>query len=303
MLSKYKYKDIVWVDLESPTREEVASVSEEFSIPALVEEEMLIVSTHSKVEVYSNLVYLTLHFPKVASGASKAIDQEVDFIIGKNFLITVHDGFLEPIYEFTKSFEAEAMLEKRLDMDHAGLLFFHLVKNLYRSTRSQLHNLNSSLTEIENYIFSGKEAYMVKRISDLNRTLLNFKQSLRFHEQVIHSFELAVKDFFGEKFLYYVSSIMGEYTKTKSILDSHKEVLRELKETNDSLLASKTSSTIKFLTVVTFLISPVTVISNIFVINANFMRLEDPTQYNIVLVGMLITSIIIFIFIKRKKWL
>ena len=96
---------------------------------------------------------------------------------------------------------------------------------------------------------------------------------------------------------------MSEYNKTQTILDSHKEILDDLRDTNDSLLANKTEQTMKVLTVITFLISPVAVISNIFVINSKFLRSEDPRLYMLVLVLMIATSTLAYIYIKGKKWL
>jgi len=59
----------------------------------------------------------------------------------------------------------------------------------------------------------------------------------------------------------------------------------------------------KTLTIITFLISPIAVISNIFVINARFMRDEDGASYTLVLILMFVASLITFIYTKRKKWL
>jgi len=304
MISKFKYKSLTWVDLENPTDEELVHISEEYDVPLIISEEMRSQSLHSKVDVYPNFIYLILHFPKISYNENRGIEQEVDFILAKDFIITTHYEFIDSLHEFSKTFEVEAILEKRMDMDHAGFLFYHLIKNLYFNSRHQLHDANVLIKETEKKIFEGKEGKMVQNISNINRTLLDYKQALRFHKEVLDSFEIAAKQFFGEKFNYYISSIIGEYNKTQKVLDGNKEILDDLRETNDSLLASKTTTTIKTLTILTFLITPVTVISNIFVINSRFLQSPNHANYyHLVLGGMLLSSIIIFLFIKFKKWL
>ena len=65
MISKYTYKGVTWVDLESPTEEELVHVMEEFSIPVLVGEEMHTRSFQSKIDLYPTFIYLILHFPQM----------------------------------------------------------------------------------------------------------------------------------------------------------------------------------------------------------------------------------------------
>lgn len=302
MISKYKYKNLTWVDLENPTDEELVHISEEYDVPLIISEEMRSQSLHSKVDIYPNFIYLILHFPRVSLNENRGIEQEVDFIISKDFIITTHYEFIESLHEFSKTFEVEAVLEKRMDMDHAGFLFYHLIKSLYYNSRRQLHEANILIKETEKEIFEGKEGQMVQSISNINRMLLDYKQALRFHKEVLDSFEIAAKQFFGEKFNYYISSIIGEYNKTQKVLDGNKEILDDLRETNDSLLASKTRATMKILTVITFLMMPVAVLSDIFVINSRFLQKQNTHDYYMVVGFMFLLCLIIFVITKAKKW-
>ena len=303
MLSKYTYKGLTWVDLESPTEEELLHVAEEYGVPKIVAEEMHIKSLQSKVDLYPTFIYLILHFPHISHTAGLSSEQEIDFIVGNNFIITTHYEWNDALHEFSKTFEVDAILEKRMDVDHAGFLFYHLIKTLYTHSRYQLSEVNTLLKDTEKKIFEGSEGLMVETISNINRTLLDFRQALRFHKEVLDSFALSAKQFFGEKFSYYLSTIISEYNKTQAILDSHKEILDDLRDTNDSLLASKTNQTIKILTVITFLISPVTIISSIFTMNTSFHLIDSYQQFIWVLLAMLVTSIIAYIYFKIKKWL
>lgn len=303
MISKYTYKGLTWVDLESPTEEEIIHIMEEHSIPVLIGEQLHVKTIQSKVELYPAFIYLVLHFPQISHKNNEGLDQEIDFIVGKDFIITTHYEFIEAIHEFSKTFEVDTILERNLEIDNASFLFFNLIKNLYVNSRRQLHSINSFMKEVENKIFEGKEGEMVAKISNINRTLLDFRQSLRFHKEVLNSFDSATRKFFGEKFGFYSESIISEYNKTQTILDGHKEILDDLRDTNDSLLANKTKETMKVLTIITFLISPIAVISNIFVINSRFLKTEDGSQYYIILGLMFVSSLLAFIYIKTKKWL
>ncbi|MCX6757968.1 MAG: hypothetical protein NTZ44_03765 [Candidatus Nomurabacteria bacterium] len=303
MISKYTYNGVVWVDLQSPTTEEVFSLVEEFNIPPLVAEEFITETVRSKVDLYDNLIYLVLHFPVSHQNKEKKAEQEVDFVVGKNFLITIHYELVNPLHEFFKKFEVHALLEKKDKNEHAGYLFYHVIKELYKNVMTDLEMINPEIKKIDRGIFEGKEKETVKIISDVNRKLLNFKQAMRFHFEALKSFESAGKKFFGPEFSFFLEAIIGEYNKIKNALDAHKETVTDLRDTNDSLLSSKTNETMKILTMFTFMISPASIIPLIFMMNSDFAVLHGPFDFYLVVVAMFLTGLITFLFFKHKKWL
>ncbi|MES2930268.1 MAG: CorA family divalent cation transporter [Patescibacteria group bacterium] len=303
MISKYAYLGQIWIDLDSPTEEELGHVMEEYSIPNLVGEEIRSRNIQSKVDLFPSFIYLVMHFPHVGRAGSHNADHEIDFIMGADFLITVHYGFIPSLHEFSKTFEVDAILEKKTSISHAGILFLSLIKTLYSHSQDQLRDIHVLLKETERKIFEATERKTVVMISNTNRMLLGFRQALRFHKSILNSFEQSAMRFYGESFAHHISLIHSEYDKTQAILDSHKEILDDLRDTNDSLLANRTNETMKILTIITFLLSPFTVISSIFMMNTDSLLISSLSDYYLVVGAMLLISIIIFIYFKKKKWL
>jgi len=303
MISKYTFNNITWVDLQSPTPEEVFHLVDEFSIPPLMAEEFISETVRSKVDLYKDLIFLVLHFPVSHHKKNSGTEQEIDFVIGKNFLITIHYELVNPLHEFFKKFEMNALLDKNNMGNHAGHLFYHIIKQLYKEVMTELDMFNPDLKKIEHDIFEGKEKETVRTISNLNKHLIDYKQSMRFHYETLKSFESAGKKFFEPEFGYYLESIIGEFNKIKSILDNHKDILTDLRETNDSLLSSKTNETMRILTIITFILTPVTVIASIFMMNTNFTLIKTYTDFYMIIGAMVLTSIITFTYFKLKKWL
>ncbi len=306
MISKYTFNGITWIDLQSPTVEEVASLVDEYSIAPMVAEEFITETVRSKVELYNNLIYLVLHFPIDHMKKDGKTEQEIDFVVGQKFLITIHYELVNPLHEFFKKFEVRALLNKEgkdAKEDHAGYLFYHIIRELYRNVAKDLEALHPELKKIEQDIFGGREKDTVRIISEANRKLLNFKQAMRYHYEALKSFESAGKKFFEPEFIFQLEAITGEYNKIKSAMDSYKETIVDLRETNDSLLSSKTNETMKILTMVTFMIAPASIIPLVFMMNSDFAVLHGPFDFYLVLVAMISTGLITFLFFKYKKWL
>lgn len=304
MISRYTYKKLVWVDVQSPTQEEVRSLMEEFDIHPLVADEMLSPTLRPKVDLYQNFIYLILHFPTISHKHDGGRDQEIDFVVGKDFLITTHYDLIDPLHEFSKIFEVSSILEKSNIGNHAGFILFYLLRELYKLLDRELDHINHDFGDIQAKIFSGKERDMVSAISHLNRDLLNFKQALRPHKEVLESFEIAGTKFFGEQFSYYLRTTSGEYYKISTILDGHRETLLELRDTNDSLLTTKNNETMRFLTIMAFVTFPLSLVASIFGMGAKSTPIiGTPYDFWIILGIMAVGFFSMFVFFKYKKWI
>ncbi len=304
MISRYLYKDLIWVDVQSPTQDEVRSIMEEFNIHPLVADELLAPTLRPKVDLYPNLIYLILHFPVISHKHDGGREQEIDFIVGKNFLITTHYDLIDPLHEFSKVFEVNSILERSNIGDHAGFILFYIMRELYKMLDRELDHISRDFSSIESKIFAGKERDMVNAISRLNRDLLNFKQVLRPHKEVLESFELAGTQFFGEEFSYYLRTIVGEFYKISAILDGNRETLLELRDTNDSLLTTKTNETLKTLAILSFVVFPLSLVAAIFGMNTKEIPLVGlPYDFWIVMGIMAAGMLAMFAFFRHKKWM
>jgi magnesium transporter len=303
MISRYTYHGLTWLDLENPSREEILHILEEFSLPHLLSDEMYTTTLRSKVDLYSDLVYLILHFPVSSHGTVSAADQEVDFIIGKQFIITVHYETVSPLQEFAKTFETKA-LHDTTDI-HAGLIFMEMIKAFYHRSLHELEEQTKNIRDIENRIFAGEEEAMVRRISHTQRKLLDFKQAIRFHGDILRSYESASERFFGTEYRYFASIISAEYNKVSSVLESNRDLLTELQRTNDSLLSTKSNDIMKTFTVMTFVMIPLTLITSIFGMNTsdNLVFIRSTSDFFFVIGVMLIIAFIMFLFFRFRKWL
>ncbi len=304
MINRYTHKGLAWIDLESPSKEEIHALVEEFSLHPLVADELISPTMRPKVDIHPNSIFLILHFPAFRHTHTTDIRQEVDFVIGKNFLITVHYDAIDAIHKFSKEFEVSTILDKHNLGDHAGFLFYYLVKKLYRSQEHELEHIEDRIKNAESKIFKGEEYKMVAVLSRINRDLLDFKQALRTHKDILKSLETVGGKFFGSEFEYYLQSISGEYYKVANTLDGHKETLIDLRDTNDSLLTNKTTSTMKTLTMVSFATFPLMLISSIFGMNAQHMPIIGASfDFWVILALMVLTFFLTVSYFIYKKWI
>lgn len=307
MMHCYKHDSVTWVDLEHPTREDVRQLIEDYDIDPIAAEELLNPTHRSKVDVRKDYIYLILHFPSQFNPkriGSRHDIEEVDFIIGRNFIITARYGVVDAMHEFSKMFETDSMLHRQHFTKHAGYVFYHMIRSIYKSIYGKVEDIKSVLSGFEDDVFEGKEKEMVFELSKMNRVILYFKEALLLHKEILMSFERAGQKLFEQEFAHYLEAIIGEYTKVDSTLNSAKEYLAELRQTNDSLLSAKQNGIMKTLTVVNFIVLPLTLITGLLGMNTEDNPLvghdHDFLIISIVMILLAVTMSAVF---KRKKWL
>jgi magnesium transporter len=304
MQTRYTHRNVTWIDLQAPTTEEVRAVMEEFSLHPHVAEELLLPTLKPRVESFGDYLYLILHFPAFKHTHTLEHNQEVDFVIGKNFLITTRYDTIDPLHKFSKLFEVDSVLDKNNFGEDAGIPFFHMLRKLYGAIGHELECVSDNLIRIECGMFQGHEREMVIEISRASRDLLNFKQSLAAHKDVLAALEPLAVEFFGSEYAVGIRQITSDYYRLESDLRSAIEVLTELRETNNSLVSTKQNEVMKTLTIMAFVTFPLTLVSSLFAMDTIATPLVGhPFDFWIILGIMAALMASFFAFFRHKGWI
>ena len=321
MLTKHSHRGLVWIDLESPTQEEIREIAATYRLHPLVVHELSAPTLKPKVDFYSDFIYLILHFPRFRRTVSRGEQREraasahlpvglpaqtgeIDFIVGKKFLITVRYGGNDAVQIFGKMFDASSLLDKHALGAHAGFIFFHLLSKLYEELLHEIAAVREALRDIEDRTFSGEEREMVLSLSRVSRDLLDFKRSLSLHRDVLESFEVAGVKFFGEDFRFHLRTLIGDYYRVEHAVSGNAEFLSELRETNNSLVSTKQNEIMKTLTILAFIALPATTVLSLFQIESASRPIVGlPFDFWILVLLLIGIAFSLYSWFKRKRWL
>jgi len=304
MITTIKHKNITWINLTSPSVREVSEATKEFPIHELIAEELTSLTMRPKVDVYQDSLYLVLHFPPTNSSFNANGGCEVDFVIGRDFMITAHYGESPILEKITRTARKQESFREEIFQKHGGYLAFKILKEFYNFSLRQLDQIHIKINKAEKKLFDGKEKQMVKELSLLRRDILDFKRNIHPHESVLVSFEKRGKEFFGKELEHYLILLMGDYIKIKNLIDNNKETLDTLYATNESLLSIKTNEIMKILTIMAFITFPLMLLSGLFGMNTvDTPILGTKGDFWIIVGAMTSGTAAMFLFFKRKKWL
>ncbi len=306
MIKTYTYRNLTWIDVESPTATDVSELVKKHGLHPLVGEELLSPTRKPKVDVYKNYIFLALQIPirTKVRGNSVVVEKEVDFVIGSHFIITSRSETVEPLHSFARVFETNSILDKNGVGEHAGLIFYYMMKKIYGHLSHDLENIKDALKTVEEHIFLGHERNMVEVLSNLSRELIDFKQTIHLHKQTLESFSAVPEDFFGKNFSIYLDDINSEYSSIHDNIVRNRELLNDLRDTNDSLLSTKQNEHLKLFSILAFVTFPLNLFLTLFLIPSEHTPIIGNAYDWEILVGIvIIAGLSMFYFFKKKGWL
>ena len=210
----------------------------------------------------------------------------MDFILGKNFIITAHYKSIIPLHELVKIFEVGILLKENHFAKSVGRLMFLITKKLYDYALRQLEHVHGKISEIEERMFTGQEKDMVKEISYVQRDALEFQRAIHAHNSVLKSLSETDMKITGKDFSHYLNSMLAELARVENLLDNSKETIELLRDTNDSLLSSKTNEVMKTLTVMAFVTFPAMFLATLLSMNTAWLPIVGvPGDFWIVLLS------------------
>lgn len=299
-----KNKNITWIDIAKPTKEDVEFVAKQHKFHPIILDELLHTSAHSRVEIYDQYLYLTYHLPIYDPVMKTSRKAEIDCLVTKNKIITVHYEELEPLNNFTRNLTNNPHF-KETSMDNTGKLLYSIIEEVLSFSMRQLRHIEENITSLTKELFTGKEDVMLRKISYVKRDLLDYRIISRPQEILLKSLkEIAIK-FWGESVVIYLSDLIGDNLKVIQHLENYQETIESLEETNAQLLNAKTNSVMQKFNILAFLTIPIVVILQLFSVDS-FNKLFGENDLKMFLISIIIiifiTTITLMIF-RNKKWL
>lgn len=305
MIFRYKYPGGVWVDLERPSADEVQQIAREFSIDERIKAELVFPTPTPLVAQDERMALLVLHFPVHEADGGETKSQEVDFVVGANFIVTVRYDVIVPLHHLKKILETQQLVG-----EHEGIatdvLLEILFAHLYASARDHTNHLASNLSHVEREMFDDHEKTSVRRISDIGREFLHLDAALADQEETLGYFlkMLTGRGFFGASFSERSERILAERAQVMRLVGTHRAIASELRQTNSALLEARQNEIMKTLTIITVIVLPLELIAVTLGIHAPGTPLEqNPDAFLIIMTIMFSVVVLMVLFFAKKRWL
>ena len=288
-----KGKGAQWIDIANPTDKELDWLQKEFGIHPVIVEELRGPSARARVEAYKDYLYFIYYFPLYDTQDESSVRTEIDFIITKDAVVTVHYEKLKDVLGTFTSKSFTSSLE----------LMYEIIEHLITFEERQLRHIREKVESVGREIFKDKEKEVLQQITYLKRDVSEYRIVVRLQGPILHSLVIKGKKFWGDGAEIFLNDLMGDQLKIVNQLEDYRDAIADFEDTNNQLMNLKINTVMKTFTSLPFLTFPFMLLAAIFSMNTQGTPIiNDPHAFWIVLGIMGLGMIALATYFTRKGW-
>ena len=305
----------VWIDLQNPDRDDVEKLAKKYNFNALNIEDCMTKFELPKLDSYDDHFFVILHFPPLSQKTGISKNSQLSIFIGKNFLVTVHQGDLKPLVELVDvcKTNSDQQRKNRLLEKSSGLLVHEIIDVLVDDLLHTSRKIIANLDEIEDRVFDEVKP-VARNIALLRREINRLRRIANPLKKFVLEIAKNVKRFSerdDDELTLYYDDVIDHVDKVIETLEESRETMEIYKDTDFVLSTEKTNKVLGMLTIIFTLAIPSTVIGTFYGMNVNLpggigvdlMVLGPYTTFIFIIVASAIPAIMMFAYFKKLGWI
>src|SRR3989344_1517704 len=296
-------KNLRWVDIVNPEEKDLNYLKENFKFHPLDFEDVVAPATRTKIAEYAHYHFMILLFPRlVQPGEIKPA--EVDFFLGKDYLITIHDGSMKTLNNLVHSVHQFDNVRSQYMAEGPGLLLLSILDMLSKRTAPIFDHMNREISQAEKNIFN-LQIETLDSLSSIKKNIISFRRIMKMHRYVLEKLSRSKKEYlkFKDSTLFFQNLV--EYEENLwNMLNADKEIVESFEETNQSLAGHKMNDILRTLTVFSVIIFLLTLLINILLFAESVSRIDAwPYLLPSTLIMLFLITGGMLTYFKKRKWL
>ncbi|HET7535003.1 MAG TPA: magnesium/cobalt transporter CorA [Candidatus Didemnitutus sp.] len=291
---------ILWVDLDNPTDDEIKAVLEGvFQFHPLAIEDCVTPSSLPKIEDYEDYLFIVMHAVDYTR-QDKFATTEVDFFLGKEYLVTFHRTPLRSVQALTDR------LVKSVGPGPRGpdRLTHSLLDLLVDNFAPVVDELRSALEEVEEAVLSksGSKEFM-SELLQVRRDFASLRHIVRPQRDIIDRLARGDSKLIRPSLLPYFRDLRDNLARLEDTAIGYHERLMMAFDIYLNKAGFEANEGIKFLTALTAITLPAVLVGGWYGMNFEHMpELKSPHGYLYAWIITLVTTTLMAIYLKRKNW-
>jgi magnesium transporter len=291
-----------WINAERPRQIDRSWLEEHFDFHPLDYEDVFSRNQRPKVDEYDDYLFVVLHFPVFDKVVGRLNAAEVDFFVGPDYLITLPNESVPALsYLFERCKTSEEFRDGLFSKGPAYLLY-KIVDAGVDASFPMLRKIGNKLEHLEEDIFEGRSAEIVRDLSNVKQEIINFRKIVRPQRAALKDLE-RTKRYVPEDLEIYFDDINDASERIWDMLENFKEVVEGLEDTNESVLSHRLNDALRFLTAFSVVMLPLTLIASVFGMNVRVPGQGGITAFWLVIAGMLVVLVTMLAVFRRRGWL
>ena len=291
----------VWVDLAAPSIPESLILSDTFNFHKLSVEDAMSARQYPKVEAYDGYLYVILHGIHYPKGGKAFGTHDVDFFVGPNYLVTVHDGDSASINELRD----HATRNPKILSEGPVSLLHRIVDAMVDSYRPEMDKLEERIDDLEKAIFDKPDPQLVRRILDQKRQVSGLRRIVTPQRDVVA--RLARRDFVdvSTEMSFRFRDVYDHLVRLADDVLIFQDRITGMLDAHLSNVSNRLNEVMKVLTVVSTILMPLTLLTGAYGMNMPLPQFPggEHSQFWWLFGIMAAIAVVMLAMFRRKRWI
>jgi magnesium transporter len=308
---------LLWVDVESPTEEDVELLTKEFHVHHLAVEDLLERSPRPRLGRYSD--HLLLVVRDACFEAGRVSSREIDLVFSDGWLISLRkggegDAAPAPVDEIVERFERQRHGEGATD---EGFLLYVVLDTVVDRFFEVSEALEGRLDEAEEAIFAERpeapgggggssphDRSVIERLYHLRQDLVVFRRAVAPLREALSPLLRREVSFIGEAALVHLRDVYDLVVRATEMVDAQRDLLNGALEAHLSIGANRMNLVMKRATSWGAILVSATLVAGIYGMNFDHMpELHWVFGYPFALAVMAVITVVLYRMFRQRDWL
>ncbi|MDR0369962.1 MAG: hypothetical protein LBH96_05715 [Candidatus Peribacteria bacterium] len=300
-----KIGDMNWIHLVDPSHKDVEPLVEKYNLHEIIEQDFLDITTHDKIDVYDDCIFLVMRFPKYNPKTKKHFANHLHAILGKHFILTVTSYVTNNIQKIQDTYRTELLEDDAEEFKLSPYyILYKIIDAMYDKVLTGLAKFSQDLVKIEDYALdlNTLDEDLLSELLVKKRNAVLMKHLIAPHTEILRELQVATLNFYEGDLDVYFEDLQYKTDKIISYISIVKENTESLFDVSDTLTTMKTNRVISILTIFTVVLGILTWLSGMYGMNVDLPFDDSPWAFTLLTVFMIGVAILTMLFFRKKKW-
>ena len=299
----------LWVDLEDSTPQESKNVLESvFHFHPISIEDCIKTSPSPKVDEYlpkeddrfAPYLFMVIHAVDYSRKDGIFATSELNFFLGKNFLVTYHNGPLRSV-----TVTEECALRANTNIARAPDRVAHmLLDSVVDNYKPALDELSNEIGELEQLALQNPGTETLNKILQIKKEVMHLRQILGPQREVLGRFARGEFKLIRPHLVPYYRDVYNGLFHISELAQTYADALTGILQVYLNMSSNRTGEVVKLLTMITVITTPLMMIGTWYGMNFKDMpELDWHYGYLIAFIVMVVSTAATYLYFKIKKWI
>ena len=302
----FAFKDspsVTWINVDGLHKEKVLEqLGECYGLHPLMLEDILNTEQRPKTEDFREYLYIVLKMFYHDAKGGAIITEQISLILGRNFVISFQEGLEGDIFNYVREHLKNSM--SRIRKMGTDYLVYSLLDAVVDNYFVILEKLGENIESIEDELVTNPRPSTLQTIHSLKRDLILLRKSVWPLREVVNSLTRGESPLINSATLLYLRDVYDHTIQVIDTLETFRDMVSGMLDIYLSSVSNRLNAVMKVLTIIATIFMPLTFIAGVYGMNFKYMpELEWHWGYHAIMALMLVISLLMLWFFRKKKWL